>query len=105
MASIRKRVDRWQAQVLLSGQPGVARSFRRKTDAEASARQTEVTIDRSEFLFKSELPADETLGTLMKQYLIEEVPKKRGALQDTYLIRQLMRHKIGCQKRTRRHKK
>lgn len=46
MATIRKRGDKWQVQVRRNGCPQVSRSFIRKVDAHAWARQMETEADR-----------------------------------------------------------
>ena len=45
MASLRKRGERWQAQVRRYGCPTVSRSFRLKADAERWAAQVEAQAD------------------------------------------------------------
>jgi len=45
MASLRRRGERWQTQIRLSGCPTVSRSFRLKADAERWAAQVEAQAD------------------------------------------------------------
>jgi hypothetical protein len=52
MATIRQRGEKCQVQVRRSGSRAVSKSFLRRKDAEARARQMEIAADRSE------LPAD-----------------------------------------------
>ncbi|KYH01610.1 hypothetical protein [Bradyrhizobium sp. DOA1] len=52
MATIRQRGKKWQVQVRRAGSGAVSKSFLRRKDADAWARQMEIQADRSE------LPAD-----------------------------------------------
>jgi integrase len=91
MATIRLRGDKWQVQVRRSGSSAVSKSFLRRKDAEAWARQTEIQADRAE------LPADTrslkgiSLGDLITRYRKEVTPRKRGAaVEDAVLAKMLL---------------
>ena len=51
MASIRKRLQKWEVRVRRSGFKTVCKSFIKKADAEAWARQVEIHFDRGEAPF------------------------------------------------------
>ncbi len=92
MATIRKKNDKWQAQVRRKGAPAVSRSFRTKADAQAWARQVETEADRRG------LPADRkaldtmTVGDVLKRYGETVTPTKRGAVREGMAIRVLLKH-------------
>lgn len=95
MASIRKRGDKWQAQVRRQGASPVARSFLRKSDAEAWARSIELQIDRGD-LQPSKMPTPGmSVGDLLMRYMNEVVPSKRGHIRETVAIRVMLKNKLA----------
>jgi hypothetical protein len=91
MATIRLRGGKWQVQVRRTGSRAMSKSFLRRKDADAWARQTEIQADRAE------LPADTrslkkiTLGDLITRYREEVTPRKRGAaVEDAVLAKMLL---------------
>jgi integrase len=91
MATIRQRGEKWQVQIRRSGSRAASKSFLRRKDAEAWARQMEIQADRSE------MPADTrslkaiTLGDLIARYRTEVTPNKRGAaVEDAVLAKMLL---------------
>ncbi|MCA6105205.1 hypothetical protein [Bradyrhizobium australafricanum] len=91
MATIRQRGAKWQVQVRRSGAPPLSKSFLKRKDAEAWARDMEVRADRSD------LPADTSilktlrLSDLIDRYCKEVTPQKRGArVEDAVLARILL---------------
>jgi integrase len=94
MATISNRNNKWHARVRRSGQPTVAKTFLTKQDAEKWARSIEIEIDRGTFINTSY--AQKTLfKDLIQQYLKEVTPTLRGAPEDTYRLRKMMRNPIA----------
>lgn len=94
MATISNRNDKWHVRVRRVGQPTVAKTFFTKQDAEKWARSIEIEIDRGTFINTSY--AQKTLfKDLIQQYLKEVTPTLRGAHEDTYRLRKMMRNPIA----------
>lgn len=76
MATIRKRGDKWQAQVRKTGAKTLSKSFFNKRDAERWAREREAAID----LGQPDLYEDRhlTLGDVLVRYQAEITPAKKG---------------------------
>lgn len=97
MATIRKRGNRWHAQVRRHGCQ-TTKSFLSRKDAEAWSRQTEVQIDQRS------LPQDPrqlqryTLGDLVIRYRDTVTPLKKAAKVETTVLNAFLRHPI-CSKR------
>jgi integrase len=95
MPTIRKRADKWQAQVRRAGYPALSKSFSLRADAVAWAREKERSIDRAE------LPTDIkelkrlTVADLLRRYELEVTPTKRGAVFERSRIRQLIAHRMS----------
>ncbi|TAL82095.1 MAG: site-specific integrase [Beijerinckiaceae bacterium] len=89
MATIRKRGERWQAQVRLQGHAPLAKTFRHKSDAEAWARQQEVAIERGEIQSARRSLRAYVLSDLLARYESEVTPCKRGAASELYRIKTL----------------
>ncbi|CAM8355991.1 XerC Integrase [Candidatus Methylopumilus universalis] len=94
MATISNRNNKWHVRVRRSGQPTVAKTFLIRTDAEKWARSIEIEIDRGTYINTSF--AQKTLfKDLIQQYLKEVTPTLRGAPEDTYRLRKMMRNPIA----------
>jgi len=94
MATFRNRKNKWQARVRRSGQPDVTKTFLIRTDAEKWARSIEIEIDRGSYINTSY--AQKTLfKDLIQQYLKEVTPTLRGAPEDTYRLKKMMRNPIA----------
>lgn len=94
MATISNRNNKWHARVRRSRQPTVAKTFLTKQDAEKWARSVEIEIDRGTYINNSF--AQKTLfKDLIQQYLKEVTPTLRGAPEDTYRLRKMMRNPIS----------
>ena len=94
MATLRNRKNKWQARVRRSGQPDVTKTFLTKQDAEKWARSIEIEMDRGSYVNSSY--AQKTLfRDLIQQYLKEVIPTLRGAPEDTYRLRKMMRNAIA----------
>ncbi|MDB5808912.1 MAG: hypothetical protein JWN94_1034 [Betaproteobacteria bacterium] len=78
MATIRRRRDRWQAQIRVRGYPPQTRSFPCRTDAKAWASAVETEMAQGVFQSRSEAERV-TLGDLIARYLAEVTPTKRSA--------------------------
>ena len=94
MATISNRNNKWHVRVRRSGQPTVAKTFLIRTDAEKWARSIEIEIDRGTYINTSF--AQKTLfKDLIQQYLKEVTPTHRGAPEDTYRLKKMMRNPIS----------
>jgi hypothetical protein len=95
VATIRKRGDRWQAQVRLQGHAPITKSFILKIDAEAWGRQQEVDIERGEIQSVRRSLKAFVLNDLLCRYETEITAKKRGAASETYRLRTLKASSIA----------
>ena len=96
MASIRKRGSSWHVQIRQSGQPSLTRSFKKKPDAAAWARQTEAEIDRRGLHPSRSDLVQKAVGDLLKRYRNEIVVHKRGAKTERSLIEFLLKQKLAA---------
>lgn len=98
MASIIKRgPHQYQAQIRRGGYPTQTKTFETRADAEAWAASVELDMRRGRFLDRTE--AEKTsLSEVLERYLAEVTPLKRGARQEQYRIRQLMRTPLALRK-------
>jgi hypothetical protein len=95
MASIRRRKDRWQVQVRRKGSLPTTRSFTLRTDAEAWAREVELSIDRHGLPIPKRQLQALTLAALLTRYLAEVTPRKRSKEKETYRIKRLLSSDIA----------
>ncbi len=95
MGSIRKRGDKWQAQIRRRGSPGFSRSFLLKTDAQAWARQKEIEADRRGLTTGHKVLGCVSVGAIVTRYRDEIVPRKRGADRETTMINAFLRRPIA----------
>ncbi len=95
MATIRKRGNRWQAQVRKQGNRGVSRSFHLREDALAWVRKTEIQIERGDLRDKQQDIEGLTLAHLLNKYLEEVTPRKKVAANETLAIKAFLRHAIA----------
>lgn len=97
MATIRRRNDKWQAQVRRKGFPEVSKTFSLKTDALEWAREQERQADKGE-LGKPRLNLSQImLSELVERYLQTVVPIKKSAKTETIVLEAFLRHRI-CKK-------
>jgi len=89
VATIRKRGERWQAQVRLQGHTPFTKTFTHKADAEAWARQQEVRIERGEIESASRSLKAFHLNDLLCRYELEITPQKLGASSERYRLKTL----------------
>lgn len=102
MASIvaRKQSDgttTWQVKIRRRGYPAQSRTFTRRADAEAWARQVEAEMDRGAWRDRSAADGT-TLYALLDRYLKDVVPTKRGADVEALRVKTLMRDEIARHK-------
>jgi integrase len=95
MASIRRRNDKWQAQVRRLGHQSVTRSFLTRKDAETWGRQTEVALDQGSLNVQDVELKRLTVGDLLRRYANEVTPRKRGATVEAIRLKAMARHKIA----------
>lgn len=89
MATFEQRASGWwQAKVRRRGLPVQSKTFERKGDAEAWARDIENQIDRGVFVSRSEAE-NTTLSDALARYEREVTQKKKGAAQEKYRIKAL----------------
>jgi integrase len=91
MASIRKRGDKWQAQVRRQGMVPTTRTFTLREDARRWARQIEADADRQGLIFDRRELKRLTFGSLIERYLATVVPTKRGREIETVILRAFLR--------------
>lgn len=77
MATIRKRGNRYEAQIRKKGQPAFNKTFAKKADAQTWAKTIESEIERGLFLDTSEAEKT-TVGSLIDRYEREVLPSKRS---------------------------
>jgi integrase len=94
MASIRKRGDKWQAQVRRQGMVPTTRTFTLRDDARRWARQIEAEADRQGLIFDRRELKRLTFGSLIERYLATVVPTKRACEIETIILRALLRKSL-----------
>jgi len=93
MASIRKRNDKWQAQVRRTGHSPRVKSFHNRADAQRWVRQTELELDRLALAYDPVRLERTTVADLLTRYRDEVTPHKRGAASETKRIEVFLREK------------
>lgn len=93
MAAIVSRGEKWQARVRRDGYPPMSKTFARRADAEAWARQQEAEMDRGAWRDRSSADST-TLYALLDRYMRDVVPTKRGADVEALRIKTLMRDEV-----------
>lgn len=102
MASIRKSGKKYEAQVRRKGHRAYSRSFDTKKDAEKWARQVETSLEFGVQLEgtqedPSETSETTTFGDLVKRYLKDVTPTKKGARSEAYRLSAFLKHSM-CSK-------
>lgn len=95
MASIRKRGDKWQAQIRKDGYPPLNKTFIHKADAERWSRHTESAIERGERATDKPSLKEQTLNGLLIRYRDSITVTKRGAQAEAYRIGTMLSHSIS----------
>ena len=94
MASIRKRGDlQWEARIRRKGYPVTCKTFIKKSDAEAWARDVESEMDRGLFVSRTEAE-NTTLHEALERFITEYVPRYNNPKLETIKARALQRRKI-----------
>lgn len=93
MAAFRKRGTGWQARVRRAGYPDEVKTFPTRAEAERWARSVEGEMDRGEFSDHREV-ARTTLGDLVRRYMAEVTPSKRGAREEVIRLNAMLRNRI-----------
>jgi len=94
MASIRQRGERWQARVTRRGFPPETKSFRTRHEAEAWARSIEVEVDKGTYQNRT-LAERTTLADVVRRYLEEVNPLKKGAKDDAIRLTALLKSRLA----------
>lgn len=95
MASFLQRKNKWwQAKIRRKGYPIQSETFQKKEDAEKWARDIENKMDRGVFVSRAEAEST-TLCEALERYEREVTPRKKGAEQERYRIRFLMKHTLA----------
>src|ERR1035437_2740796 len=89
MALIEKRGDlQWRARIRKRGFPAQSRTFMTKPDADRWAKETELAMERGEFL--SAQAQKTTFAEVAKMYLANVTPTKRSARSEGFRIALLL---------------
>lgn len=92
MGSIRKRKNKYEAQIRRRGLQSFTKTFTSKKDAIIWVRGIEARIDAGELNLLT--PGLKTLGDLLTRYLNEVTPLKKGYAVETRRIKRLLRDPI-----------
>jgi integrase len=98
MATIRKHRNKYQVQIRRKGFASLTKTFPLLTDAKEWARHQERLADRGELGPNRKELERTSLSELVKRYLDEVVPSKKGADIERIMLEAFLRHKI-CKKR------
>ena len=95
MAAIYKRgPGHWQVLVRRKGYPLLSKSFKKRTDAEAWAREVEAEMDRGVFVSRKEAE-NTTLSGALERYEREVSSEKKGRRQEKARIERWKDHPLG----------
>lgn len=94
MASIRKTSSGWQVQLRRKGYPSSTKSFTFKADAQQWAREAEAEMQRGFFKDTSVLERT-TLEDLLKRYLHDIAPNKKGSESEAYRLKRLVNDQLS----------
>ena len=95
MATFRKRNNKWQARIQLSGGPTQAKTFHRLTDARKWAQQIEEAYQQG---LMETRPDPITLYDAFKRYLKDINPRKKRPQIEGYRIKAWMQHSLNQRK-------
>ncbi len=95
MATLRKRGNRWQAQVRLQGHAPVSHSFLAKSDAAAWARRTEARLEQAAGPTDLRIMDRTTLGDLFQRYRSQVTAAKRGGQMEAIKLACFLRHPMA----------
>ena len=91
MASLRKRGNKWQAQVRLAGAGPITRSFQFKKDAVQWATVQESKLRLGEYAPPDEKQINSTVAEMLTRCATEDVGRKRCADYERVMIGALLR--------------
>jgi integrase len=95
MASIRQRSGVWQARVRRKGYPEEVNSFKSKAEAQMWARSVESSMDQGVHQ-NTHQARDLLLADILRRYMQEVTPSKRGAKRESEGIQFMLRQKIAA---------
>lgn len=93
MATIRKRGNRWQAQVRRRGRT-VSKTFIQRIDAQRWANETEIEADRRGLVVERRALEHLTVADLLERFRDTVIPNRRGAKIETLVIDAFLRHPL-----------
>ena len=82
---------RWEARIRRKSYLTLTKTFSLKSDAESWVLGTELNLARGTYNSQCQ---DQTLGDILSRYAQDVTPNKRGAEQETFRIRKLLRNPI-----------
>jgi integrase len=91
MASVRKRNDKWQAQVRRTGHTPRTKTFLNRADALRWVRQTELELDRAALAYDPSSLERTTVADLLRRYARDITPAKRGNASEAKRIEVFLR--------------
>ena len=98
MATITRKTTKdsikWQVRIRLTNQNPITKTFLRKTHALQWAKETEIQIEKG-LLSSSYERTEDTLQEVLKRYLSEITPNKKGNQVEEIRIKRLMRDPIA----------
>src|SRR5882724_10599073 len=94
MATIRKRMGKWQAQVRRKGKI-VSRTFIQRRDAVRWSNQTELVLDRGGLQADLRDLERLTVSDLLTRFRDTVVPMRRGAKKESIMLNAFLRHEIA----------
>jgi integrase len=94
MASIRKHGDAWQVRIRRKGFPVEIKTFSTKVGAEQWARTVESKMDGGQFASNGKAEKT-TFGDVIRRYMSEITPGKRGCLEETIRLTATLRLRIS----------
>lgn len=95
MATLRKRAGKWQARVKRIGHPPQSKTFSSKQEAEVWARKVESGMDVGVGLVSLK-KIKISVGELLTRYLSDVTPRKKGAQQETFRLKRIIRDESIC---------
>lgn len=95
MASIRERSGVWQARVRRKGYPDEVASFSSKAEAQRWSRSVEAGMDQGSYTSIRDAQ-DLLLADILRRYMREVTPSKRGAKREAEGIEFMLRQKIAA---------
>ena len=96
MATIRKRGElQWEARIRRKGWPVTCKTFERKADAEAWARDIEGEMDRGVFVSRTEAEGT-TLAEALDRYIDDYIPKLAQEKREKNRAQALKKRDLAC---------